>query len=56
LVLMLALRELSELSTLDEEEKSEMLLTWLSVMLAFTEVRELSTLEEEFEKELDEAL
>ena len=50
MVLMLALTEVSELSTLDDELERERLEVWFVLTLAFTEARELSTLDEEFER------
>ena len=47
---MLALTEVSELSTLDDELERERLEVWFVLTLAFTEARELSTLDEEFER------
>jgi len=51
LVLTLALIELREASTLDEELERERLEVWLVLMLAFTGMRRASMLEEEFERE-----
>ena len=50
MVLMLALTEVSELSTLDDELERETLEVWFVLTLAFTEARELSTLDDEFER------
>ena len=50
MVLMLALTEVSELSTLDDELERERLEVWFVLTLAFTEARELSTLDDEFER------
>ena len=47
---MLALTEVSELSTLDDELERERLEVWFVLTLAFTEARELSTLDDEFER------
>lgn len=50
MVLILALTEVSELSTLDDELERERLEVWFVLTLAFTEARELSTLDDEFER------
>ena len=50
MVLRLALTEVSELSTLDDELERERLEVWFVLTLAFTEARELSTLDDEFER------
>ena len=56
MVEMLALTELIELSTLDEEFESERLEVWFVVTLALTELRDRSTEDDEFEREMEEVL
>jgi len=46
----LALTELSDMSTLEDELERLKLDVWLVVMLALTELRERSTLEDELER------
>ena len=51
MVLMLALTEFSEASTLDDEFDRERLDVWLVLMLALTGMRRASMLDDEFESE-----
>ena len=56
MVEMLALTELIELSTLEDEFERERLEVWFVVTLALTEWRDRSTEDDEFEREMEEVL